>query len=152
MLTGLEPFKENSGNLDNFIGKLDGKCTSFNVLTGMPGASSGWVNVFTGPKYRTPALPVEIPSGTYFPTALQMEVNTVDGYVKDMRLGWDRPNATNTAITHVPSYTAWATGYTGTLATLACPDQKVLTGLQVKYDLTKAKIRHVQAFCRTITN
>jgi hypothetical protein len=61
MMTALRVFRESSGNLDNFVGKLGGECTSFNVTTGQSGTSTGWVNIFAGPQWRTPGLPWRSP-------------------------------------------------------------------------------------------
>jgi hypothetical protein len=91
---------------------------------------------------------VEISAGTRYPTAVSLKVNALDGYVKDMRLGWDTINATGTAITHAPTYTGWATGYSGTLVNLQCADQEVVTGVQLRYDTTNGKIRRLNVFCR----
>lgn len=151
MMTGLRAFRENQGNLDQFIGKMGGECTSYSTITDAQVSSEPFQNIFTGPKFRTPGVEITIPGGTRYPTALELEVNQADGYVKDVRIGSDTLNALGTAITHAPSFTAWAMGYSGTNVTLACADQQVVTSVRVRYDLSRAKIRRIQIECREVS-
>lgn len=151
MMTGLRAFRENQGNLDQFIGKMGGECTDYSTVTDLQTVSQPFQNIFTGPKYRTPGIEVTIPGGARYPTALELEVNQADGYVKDVRLGSDGINVQGTAITHNPTFTAWATGYSGTNELLACEDQRVLTSVRVRYDLSRAKIRRIQIECRLVS-
>lgn len=153
MLTGLNVWKENTGNLDNFIGKMSGVCSEYNMSSNtLPQTGvTATKNIFTSTHYRSGLLGIDVPTSNAYPIGVELEVNAADGYAKDIRIVYAHKTVAGTAITSsAPSYTAWATGYTGSNELLKCGDQEVMTGLQLKYDTDKGKIRRLEVFCRTL--
>jgi hypothetical protein len=152
LLTDLRVYQEDNGSLDHFVGKLGGTCSDYATMSGNQTGSSFAGNIFTSTNFlANGGFPIGIASNRY-PTGLKLQVTAGDSYVKDFQIAFDSRNAASTAITNVHSLTAPATGYTGTDVDLFCADQKVMTGLQLKYDTSTGKIRHLQIFCREITN
>ena len=107
---------ENTGNLDNFIGKMGGVCSEYNLASNsLPQTGTSVTkNIFTSTHYRSGAFGIDIPTSNAYPIGVELEVNNADGYVKDIRLVYATKTGSGTAITSSsPSYTAWATGYGG---------------------------------------
>jgi hypothetical protein len=154
LLTGINAYKENTGNLDNFIGKMGGVCGEYDLSDDdLPQTGTTWTkNIFTSTHYRAGAFGVDIPSSDAYPIGLELRVNSADGYVKDTRIKYAHKTSSGLAITSSsPSLTSWATGYSGSSVSLTCGDQEVMTGLQLKYDTDKGKIRRLEIFCRTLS-
>jgi hypothetical protein len=138
MLTGFNAYKEPTTTSDNFIGKLDGTCTDYTtrgVQTGTPETD----NIFTG-SWRSGSYTVSVDSNTV-PVGVKLKVHD-GGWVKDIAVG-ERP-----AFGAATTWSGWATGYDGDVVTKTCDPGKVMTGLELKYDLDNGKIRKVQIFCR----
>lgn len=155
MLTGLNVWQENTGNLDNFIGRMGGVCSEYNLAyDSMPQTGVSYAkNIFTSTHYRAGVLGIDVPASNAYPIGVELEVNSTDGYVKDVRIAHAAKTADWTAITSsTPSYTSWATGYTGSNVLLKCNDQEVMTGLQLRYDTDKGKIRKLQVLCTPVEN
>lgn len=154
MLTGLNVWKENTGNLDNFIGRMSGVCSEYNLTSSsaLQTGTTATKNIFSSTHYRSGLLGIDIPTSDSYPIGVELEVNSTDGYVKDIRLGYAHKTATGLAIDSDDWFvTDWATGYGGYNRYLWCGDHEVMTGMQLKYDTSKGKIRKIQIFCRTLS-
>jgi hypothetical protein len=153
LLNGLTAFKEPTSNLDNFIARLDAKCTEYatNVPTDtyLPTGTSHTDNVFEG-LFRSGASSIEA-TGTEYPVGVTIFINAVDGYVKNLQI--ETASKSGHQITANNGTTGWVLDYIhwDDSVGLICPDQNVMTGIGVRYDTTKGKIRQMKVFCRPLT-
>ncbi|MEP7120057.1 MAG: hypothetical protein ABJE95_04065 [Byssovorax sp.] len=144
MLTGFTAFKEPTINFDNFIGKLSGTCTDYTtagVQTGVPETD----NIFTG-NWRAGGLDVSVPSNEV-PIGVKLHVyGGASSYVKDIAIA-----STVATFGGSTTWSSYATGYAGDVVSATCAPGKVMTGLQLKYNMSNGKIQHVQMFCRSFS-
>jgi hypothetical protein len=108
MLTGVRGFKDH-GSADNFVARLDGKCSGYNgslqrkggtqtrtLYNGDEGAAGTWAQLPS--------------SGTFVPHGVSLQVNQTDGYVKDLAITFRQGSASqiNSTVYH-PKYSLGTT-------------------------------------------
>lgn len=150
-LRALEVFKEPSSNLDNFIARMDGQC-AVGPVTGA--TSTGDTVIFTADHRDDSArmdsfhkwLNYSSPTGYWDTPAegIRLVVNKNE-YVKNLR--FEYRNWSAYAGTY--SYAFDESAYGGSAETLMCDEGWIVTGVKLRYDTTKGKIRDFKVMCRS---
>ncbi|WP_437995105.1 hypothetical protein WMF26_27540 [Sorangium sp. So ce185] len=152
MLTGINVNQEDLGASDNFIARMAGECWEFDLTDStLPktNAFEGKV-IFEADLFRTGVFQLEVPDYTY-PIGLDLQVSGNGNFVKDVRIAYAPLNGNDTALDlNSESWTNWALGYGGDKHSLRCPEQSVMTGLALRYDIDAGKIRTLKIHCREL--
>ena len=167
LLTGLIGFREPSSNLDNFVARLKATCTE------LDGKSTHTASVFTSANHRDTAYELdaldwrarsEFICPGYFDAGPKGMIGTVtigtnrgNDHVKNVRF------FLRCARLFGDSFISWTTvGDTNQMigergyemfdrVQLSCPsDDRVVTGIQLRFELGRGKIRDLRLFCRQL--
>ena len=157
ILGGLKVFKEPSGNLDNFVARLDATCRQYEDFDGVyePTSVEKSAQIFSG-NHRTPGQSITVPDGDFYAAGMNFFVNNFDGYVKDIQLLYVGKLPDSNALggvtwTYDVMYESdYALGYNGTEIHRQCPDQEVITSVSVRYSTNNGKIRQIKFGCRPL--
>ncbi|WP_437933216.1 hypothetical protein [Sorangium sp. So ce341] len=152
LLTGINVNQEDIAESDEFVARMAGECWEFDLTNSeLPKTREfeGKV-IFEADRFRTGVFQLEVPDYTY-PIGLDLNVSGNDAYVKDVRIAYAPLNGNDSALDlGSDSVTSWAFGYGGDLHSLRCPDQSVMTGLALRYDVDAGKIRTLKIHCREL--
>ncbi|WP_437573131.1 hypothetical protein [Sorangium sp. So ce887] len=153
LLTDLSVNEEPIANPAEFIASMNGMCREFDLpAPALPRTGNlGYANIFSAASYRPGLHWAQVPAIDSYPIGLQLRVGGGNTHVKDVRIAYAHKDATGMALdVAAPSYTAWAIGYAGSIVTLSCPAQEVMTGLDLQYDTVAGQIRRVELHCRAL--
>ncbi|XXY50732.1 hypothetical protein WME91_06265 [Sorangium sp. So ce269] len=154
MLTDLNVNEEPIANPAEFIASMNGMCREFDLPdAALPRTGNfAYAGIFAAPS--RPGLHwTHVPAIDSYPIGLQLRVNTNPStHVKDVRIIYAHKDATGMALdVAAPSFTPWAIGYAGSVVSLNCPAQEVLTGLDLDYDPVAGQIRFLEIHCRELS-
>ncbi|MEM7157664.1 MAG: hypothetical protein AAF799_32790 [Myxococcota bacterium] len=158
LLTRLRAFREPASNWDNFTARLRGTCSRYADDDGDFVQTGEHIteDIFAG-NHRSPGQTTSVEAADDYPVGVLIETAPGDGYAKTFRLitvseqadgslgDYDDPDYTP----GVPDINVFP--IIGPLHWLQCPDQHVVSGLQLKYDTRNAKIRRLRVRCRSLT-
>ncbi|MGK3993114.1 hypothetical protein [Sorangium sp. So ce1024] len=151
MLTDISVFREPLTEAAEYVARMAGACREFDLLDpALPrtGALAS-KTIFSAP-FEPGALRVEVPVNNY-PIGLQLKVSPGNTHVKDVRILYAPLNLAQTALNlAASSHTSWAIGYAGNTQTLSCPPQRVMTGVDLRYDTVAGRIRVLEIHCRAL--
>lgn len=154
LLTGLQAFRDH-GSTDNYIAKLVGECTRYVNLNGhfLQDGDVKKAEIFVA-NHRDPGEWIRIGMDEYM-AGIVLEVDNWNDFVQAFyfhkvteRTPGLLGSYANPMITHVAGA---STGYIK-LRKLQCPDQHVVTGVSLRYDERKGKIRRFRIHCRPLTS
>lgn len=151
MLTRLNVFQQGFAAPD-FIARMTGVCREFDVSDPLlPWTGLSWTKlIFSGPSVGAGPFPIQVPNGSY-PIGMELRVDNGSTRVKDVRFKHAPKNLAGNALDlAAASFTSWGTGYAGVVVPLNCPNQHVVTGVDLQYDVANGPIRYVELHCRQL--
>jgi hypothetical protein len=161
MLTSLTGWREPSSNADNFIARLRAGCTEYVPYNGddleQDDATEVTELLYEG-NYRSTSGTTEIVVDRDFPGQLMLNLDSAGDYVRDVALVGVRKSSLGDFLEPTTTFTDFAMGLgvrphpvgVGNYETLSCPSQYVITGLSMRYDVSKGKIRRLKITCSTL--
>ena len=167
MVGELDIYREPWSNLDNFVARMDVTCRQYvySCANCRHTTDAAKVTLFNGGS-RSPAYNIEAPltSGLNyvgnFLSGLLVTTDPFNDYVKN--LGMYQLAIYDNPYTGVPEYSSWNTMYftidglaygnplLDKLVPLQCPSSMVMSGVALKYDTKKGKIRRLRVICREL--
>ncbi|WP_438002935.1 hypothetical protein WME89_28885 [Sorangium sp. So ce321] len=151
MLTDFSVNEEPIADPAEFIASMNGICREFDLpALALPRTGNfAYANIFSAASYSPGLHWTHVPAIDSYPIGIQLRVNGASTHVKDVRVVYAHKDATGLALdVAAPLYTPWAIGYAGTIQSLSCPAQHVLTGLDLDYVTAAGQIRFLEIHCR----
>lgn len=170
-LTKLGLYREPAANTDNFVARLRGTCSLFTYANGNSYTTTlRSKDIFSAnhrtPEYRTPTVSRLGSTGNYG-SGVRMTLDPASTYAKNFSLKYKgaRKNDISGKIDYFALDGSEAINQDGyTLATisyiplwgmakmvhLTCAGRAVMTGLELRYDTRKGKIRRLKIHCRPL--
>lgn len=155
LLVKLKGWREPSLNSDDFVARMTATCRNFQTepalhyIVGFPVVDET-ATVFSSDHRDTDTGTTEVViNDGGVPVGIQIKVNELDGYVKDLSLLY-RIAFSDGLDGGAPSNTSYAMGLAGTVHKLECPADTALTGVQVRYSTNNGKIRELRARCNLL--
>lgn len=152
LLSALRAFAD-AGSVDKFIAKLTGTCSSYQNAFGLflqDGHSDSAV-IFSA-NHKTPGELTEISLDRYV-NGVELELDNFSDYVQRLRMFGDKITASGELGDNEGTTWVGPHGFLiGPLHALMCPRARVITGLALRYDTQKGKIRTLKVTCRPLTD
>lgn len=166
-LVAMQAWREPSANLDTFVARLKASCTEYVPYNGddleQDDSTKVTELVYEG-NYRSETGTTEIFGDLQFPAQVILNLNAGSDYVRDLTLRRVHKSSLGDFLESYtnPDWTDFALGIGANFApagaagtndvVLTCPEQHVIVGMGLKYELSSGKIRRFKINCRTLTH